>query len=75
MKRSEMLLVLEEAIHNNYDYCSEKGSSICYDEVLTELEEAGMIPECQNCNNKGCRGDPGFSNEPCTNEWESEDEA
>ena len=44
MKRSDMLEVLEEAIHDNYDYCVDAGPSYCYDEILSKLEEAGMLP-------------------------------
>lgn len=44
MKRSEMLVILAEAIDDSYDYCTEEGSSYSYDEILSTLEKAGMLP-------------------------------
>ena len=64
MKRSDMLITLEEAILNNYDYCVDSGPSYCYDEILTELVKAGMLPPSLN-------GTLKYSSH---NEWEPEDE-
>lgn len=44
MKRSEMLEILEDVISNSYDYATDTGSTYDYDSILSELENAGMLP-------------------------------
>lgn len=44
MKRSEMIEILEEAIHNNYDYDPDLGWCVDCETVLEQLEKAGMLP-------------------------------
>ena len=39
-----MLIVLAEAIDDAYDYDPDQGSIYSYDEILSALEKAGMLP-------------------------------
>ena len=44
MKKSEIIEILEEAIHDNYDYCPVMGTTYNYEGILNRLQEAGMQP-------------------------------
>ena len=52
MKKSNMAIILEVALMDTYDFCSDGGGSYNYEEVLDKLVEAGMLIRWENEDNR-----------------------
>ncbi len=55
MKRSEMIEILENSIYKNCDYSlgEDFGVIIIVHNILSDLENAGMLPPCISCYRRG----------------------